>query len=56
MNAQAKPLSEITRHAIALLSQEMGIVDSNRSRPGQGAAYRQKRGKPSEVGTPEQGP
>jgi hypothetical protein len=28
----------------------------NRSRPGQGAAYRQKRGKPSEVGTPEQGP
>lgn len=30
MNAQAKPLSEITRHAIDLLSKEMGIVDTVR--------------------------
>ncbi len=27
MNVQAKTLSEITRHAIDLLSKEMGIVD-----------------------------
>ena len=30
MNVQAKPLSEITRHAIDLLSNEMGIVDTVR--------------------------
>ena len=30
MNIQAKPLSEITRHAIDLLSKEMGIVDTVR--------------------------
>ena len=30
MNVQAKPLSEITRHAIDLLSKEMGIVDTVR--------------------------
>lgn len=30
MNVQAKPLSEITRYAIALLSKEMGIVDTVR--------------------------
>ena len=30
MNVQAKPLSEITRHAIELLSKEMGIVDTVR--------------------------
>jgi hypothetical protein len=30
MNVQGKPLSEITRHAIDLLSKEMGIVDTVR--------------------------
>jgi hypothetical protein len=30
MNVQAKTLSEITRHAIDLLSKEMGIVDTVR--------------------------
>lgn len=30
MNIQAKPLSEITRHAIDLLSKDMGIVDTVR--------------------------
>ena len=30
MNIQAKPLSEITRNAIDLLSKEMGIVDTVR--------------------------
>ena len=30
MNVQTKPLSEITRHAIDLLSKEMGIVDTVR--------------------------
>jgi hypothetical protein len=30
MNVQARPLSEITRHAIDLLSKEMGIVDTVR--------------------------
>ena len=30
MNIQAKPLNEITRHAIDLLSKEMGIVDTVR--------------------------
>jgi hypothetical protein len=30
MNVQAKPLSEITRNAIDLLSKEMGIVDTVR--------------------------
>jgi hypothetical protein len=30
MNVQSKPLSEITRHAIELLSKEMGIVDTVR--------------------------
>ena len=30
MNVQAKPLSEITRYAIDLLSKEMGIVDTVR--------------------------
>ena len=30
MNVQVKPLSEITRHAIDLLSKEMGIVDTVR--------------------------
>ena len=30
MNFQAKPLSEITRYAIDLLSKEMGIVDTVR--------------------------
>lgn len=30
MNIQTKPLSEITRHAIDLLSKEMGIVDTVR--------------------------
>ena len=30
MSVQARPLSEITRHAIALLSKEMGIVDTVR--------------------------
>lgn len=30
MNAQPKPLSEITRHAIDLLSKEIGIVDTVR--------------------------
>ena len=30
MNGQAKPLSEITRNAIDLLSKEMGIVDTVR--------------------------
>lgn len=30
MNVQAKPLSEITRRAIDLLSKEMGIVDTVR--------------------------
>jgi len=30
MNIQVKPLSEITRHAIDLLSKEMGIVDTVR--------------------------
>jgi len=30
MNSQAKPLNEITRHAIDLLSKEMGIVDTVR--------------------------
>ena len=30
MNVQAKPLSEITRHAIDLLSKEIGIVDTVR--------------------------
>ena len=30
MNIQPKPLSEITRHAIDLLSKEMGIVDTVR--------------------------
>jgi hypothetical protein len=30
VNVQAKPLSEITRHAIDLLSKEMGIVDTVR--------------------------
>jgi hypothetical protein len=30
MNVQAKPLSEITRQAIDLLSKEMGIVDTVR--------------------------
>ena len=30
MNVQQKPLSEITRHAIDLLSKEMGIVDTVR--------------------------
>lgn len=30
MNVQAKPLSEITRHAIDLLSKEMGIVNTVR--------------------------
>jgi hypothetical protein len=30
MNVQAKPLSEITRNAINLLSKEMGIVDTVR--------------------------
>jgi hypothetical protein len=30
MNVQARPLSEITRHAIDLLSKDMGIVDTVR--------------------------
>lgn len=30
MNIQPKPLSELTRHAIDLLSKEMGIVDTVR--------------------------
>ena len=30
MNVQAKPLTEITRNAIDLLSKEMGIVDTVR--------------------------
>jgi hypothetical protein len=30
MNVQARPLSEITRHAIDLLSKEIGIVDTVR--------------------------
>jgi hypothetical protein len=30
MNVQIRPLSEITRHAIELLSKEMGIVDTVR--------------------------
>lgn len=30
MNVQTRPLSEITRHAIDLLSKEMGIVDTVR--------------------------
>jgi hypothetical protein len=30
MNIQTKPLSEITRHALDLLSKEMGIVDTVR--------------------------
>ncbi|MSP40399.1 MAG: hypothetical protein EXR70_18070 [Deltaproteobacteria bacterium] len=30
MNIQAKPLNEITRNAIDLLSKEMGIVDTVR--------------------------
>jgi hypothetical protein len=30
MNVQAKPLSEITRNAIDLLSKEMGVVDTVR--------------------------
>jgi hypothetical protein len=30
MNVQAKPLSEITRHAIDLLAKEIGIVDTVR--------------------------
>ena len=30
MSVQVKPLSEITRHAIDLLSKEMGIVDTVR--------------------------
>ena len=30
MNVQAKPLSEITRQAIDVLSKEMGIVDTVR--------------------------
>lgn len=30
MNVQAKPLNEITRHAIDLLSKEMGIADTVR--------------------------
>ncbi|NOT55190.1 MAG: hypothetical protein HOP18_11330 [Deltaproteobacteria bacterium] len=30
MTVQVKPLSEITRHAIDLLSKEMGIVDTVR--------------------------
>ena len=30
MNGQGKPLSEITRNAIDLLSKEMGIVDTVR--------------------------
>jgi hypothetical protein len=30
MNVQVKPLSEITRHAIDLLSKEIGIVDTVR--------------------------
>lgn len=30
MNVQAKPLSEITRYAIDLLSKEIGIVDTVR--------------------------
>ena len=30
MNIQTKPLSEITRHALELLSKEMGIVDTVR--------------------------
>lgn len=30
MNVRAKPLSEITRHAIDLLYKEMGIVDTVR--------------------------
>ena len=30
MTIQTKPLSEITRHAIDLLSKEMGIVDTVR--------------------------
>lgn len=30
MNVQLKPLSEITQHAIDLLSKEMGIVDTVR--------------------------
>ena len=30
MNVQTRPLSEITRHAIDLLSKEIGIVDTVR--------------------------
>ncbi|MBM4259722.1 MAG: hypothetical protein FJ147_27980 [Deltaproteobacteria bacterium] len=30
MNVEVKPLSEITRHAIHLLSKEIGIVDTVR--------------------------
>jgi hypothetical protein len=30
MNVQTRPLSEITRHAIELLSKEMGVVDTVR--------------------------
>jgi hypothetical protein len=30
MNVQTRPLSEITRHAIDLLSKEVGIVDTVR--------------------------
>ena len=30
MNVQVRPLSEITRHAIDLLSKEMGVVDTVR--------------------------
>ena len=30
MNVQQKPLSEITQHAIDLLSKEMGIIDTVR--------------------------
>ena len=30
MNVQTRPFSEITRHAIDLLSKEMGIVDTVR--------------------------